>query len=317
MTAMPVGDDGWALARWEAVVARLPDPHPFVLPEWQRAWWTHFGRGELAVLALGDAGVAALHGNGDGTLRFLGSRDVTDYPGPAVAPGRERDAAALLLQGLDGRAWSVLDVENARPDDPFAAHLEAAARGAGLRVEQAPDEPVAVLALPGSWAGYMRGLGRHARHELARKGRHLRSASVRTADAASLQADLDAFFALFRAARGDKGAFATPRVERFMREVAVAALARGTLRLDVLELGGTPLAITLGFQGPRTYYLYNMAYDRRPPGISPGIVLLAALIERAIGEGRERFDFMRGLERYKLELGAAPASLVRLRVARH
>ena len=46
MAAMPVVDDGWALARWEAVVARLPDPHPFVLPEWQRAWWTHFGSGE-------------------------------------------------------------------------------------------------------------------------------------------------------------------------------------------------------------------------------------------------------------------------------
>jgi len=49
--------------------------------------------------------------------------------------------------------------------------------------------------------------------------------------------------------------------------------------------------------------------------LSPGIVLLSALIERAIGEGLERFDFMRGLERYKLELGARPADLMRLRLA--
>ena len=102
-----------------------------------------------------------------------------------------------------------------------------------------------------------------------------------------------------------------------MREVAAAALARGMLRLDVLEAGGAPRAITLGFQSPRTYYLYNMAYDRRPRGLSPGIVLLAALIERAIEDRCERFDFVRGLERYKLELGAAPAGLVRLRIARH
>jgi CelD/BcsL family acetyltransferase involved in cellulose biosynthesis len=60
-----------------------------------------------------------------------------------------------------------------------------------------------------------------------------------------------------------------------------------------------------------------MAYDQRARGRSPGIVLLAAVIERAIADGLERFDFMRGLERYKLELGGTPSSLVRLRIARH
>jgi len=66
--------------------------------------------------------------------------------------------------------------------------------------------------------------------------------------------------------------------------------------------------MTLGFQTARTYYLYNMAYEQTARPLSPGIVLL----ERALADGLERFDFMRGLARYKLELGATPRHLIRL-----
>jgi CelD/BcsL family acetyltransferase involved in cellulose biosynthesis len=313
--------DDWALSSWRAVVSRIPDPHPFVAPGWQRAWWECFGTGELAVLPLGDegdvAGVAALCGERGGAMRFLGSREVTDYPGPAIVPGRERESAAALVEQMCERGWPVLEIENARPEDGFAAALERAARAAGLRVTAGPDEPIAVLGLPSGWPAYLRRLGRHARHEVERKRRGLASARLRTADARTLEGDLDGFFALFRRAAGDKGRFATPAIERFMRRIARLALEDGTLRLDVLELDGAPLAIALGFQGPRAYYLYNMAHDPDARPLSPGIVLVAATIERAIAHGLERYDFMRGLERYKLEFGATPSDLQRLRLARH
>jgi CelD/BcsL family acetyltransferase involved in cellulose biosynthesis len=198
---------------------------------------------------------------------------------------------------------------NAR--DGFVDHLEAVANDLGLHTRRTPDEPVAVLDLPDSWAAYTRSLSRHSRHELERKRRRAPQAALRSG---SPDTDLDHFFALFHRAPGEKGAFLEPAIERFMRE---AAPATGMLRLDVLEADGRPVAIPLGFQGPRTYYLDNMVHDRPAHDRSPGILLLAALIERAIEEGRERFDFMRGLERYKLELGATPHRLVRLRIAPH
>src|ERR1700760_1457311 len=92
-------DDAWALA-----IERMPDPHPFVHPDWQWAWWRHFGSGELELVPLGEAGVAALE-RVDGGLRFLGSRDVTDYPGPAIAPGTEPEAATLLVARLRSGEW--------------------------------------------------------------------------------------------------------------------------------------------------------------------------------------------------------------------
>jgi CelD/BcsL family acetyltransferase involved in cellulose biosynthesis len=304
-------DDAWAVESWGAVLARIPDPHPFLEPDWQRAWWEHFGEGELEVLELGDAGVAALRRTGS-TLRFLGGRDTTDYPGPAIAPGRAPEAAEALVGHL--RDGDRLELDNARPEDGFALSLKLAARAAGLRVTRELDEPVALLTLPASFDAYLAGLSRHNRHELVRKRRRAAATTVRTAGADTLGSDLRTFFAFLRAARGEKGTFLSPRIEAFVRDVAYAKLARGTLRLDVLELDGRPLAVTLGFQGPRTYYLYNMGYDPAAAPLSPGIALLGALIERAIAERRERFDFMRGLEHYKLQLGATPSSLIRLRL---
>jgi CelD/BcsL family acetyltransferase involved in cellulose biosynthesis len=292
MRSMSVVEDAWGLSRWRSVVSLLDDPHPFLTPEWQSAWWKHFGAGKLQLVDLGEAGVAALERRGE-VLRFLGNRETTDYPGPAIAPGLEDAAAARLLRSLDGP----LDFENARPQDPLVARLRAVSR-----VEE--DEPVAILALPDSWPRYLRLLGRHSRHELDRKRRHLPEAEV-------CAGDFDTFLRFFRAAPGEKGAFLTPRIEAFLR--AVAPLGR----LDVLEVAGVPLAVTLGFQSARTYYLYNMAFEQRARALSPGIVLLGALIERAIADGLERFDFMRGLERYKLELGATPQNLIRLRIAHH
>jgi CelD/BcsL family acetyltransferase involved in cellulose biosynthesis len=47
-----------------------------------------------------------------------------------------------------------------------------------------------------------------------------------------------------------------------------------------------------------------------------GLVLLASLIEDAITRRVERFDFLRGEERYKYEFGPAPEPVYTVRVAR-
>jgi CelD/BcsL family acetyltransferase involved in cellulose biosynthesis len=324
--AQRVGED-WQLEAWRAVVARTADPHPFVMPEWQRAWWEHFGDGELAVLRFGRgrrvAGVAAVHRDAGGCARFLGGDDLTDYPGPAVAPGGASEVAEGLVQWLRGGelGWRRLDVRNARFEDGFADAVKTAAERAGLPVTTGTDEPIAILELPRSWDDYLERLARQPRRELQRKervlDRELPGALVRTADAGSLEADMGTLCGHLRQARGPKGGFMSPRVERFFRRVASDYLALGMLRLDLLEVERRPLAATVGFQtprAPRAFSLYNMGFDVTARALSPGIILLGRLIRRALGDGLERFDFMRGLERYKLDLGATARHLGRVTV---
>jgi CelD/BcsL family acetyltransferase involved in cellulose biosynthesis len=313
----------WALDEWRSVVRRIPEAHPFVMPEWQRVWWEHFGTGRLSVLPVPDGAepvaVVPVHSDDAGVVRFLGGVDVTDYPGPAIAPGHARDAARHVLDRLTADAsWAELDVRNARPEDGFVPALAAAAAKAGLRTSHCAGEPIALLDLPATWDEYLARLTRHARHELRRRRRRfvraLGDGHLRTADAETLPHDLDTFFALFRRARGEKGGFMSPSMERFFRDIASAFLPLGMLRLDVLEAGGRAVAVAFGFRTRSVYYLYNMAFDPDVQAASPGAMLVGTLVEQAIRDELARFDFMRGLERYKFEFGASRADLRRLRV---
>ena len=55
--------------------------------------------------------------------------------------------------------------------------------------------------------------------------------------------------------------------------------------------------------------LYNSGFDPRLARFSPGLLLKAYLIKKAIEEKYQIFDFLRGDERYKFNLGAEKRDL--------
>jgi len=87
------------------------------------------------------------------------------------------------------------------------------------------------------------------------------------------------------------------------RDLDTAGLARGRQR-------GAALA-------SRRIWVYNSGLDPAAfAALSPGVVLTAAAIERAIAAGRAEFDFLRGNEEYKYRFGAADTHIYRLRLER-
>ncbi|HAX81359.1 MAG TPA: hypothetical protein DCY40_02185 [Actinobacteria bacterium] len=83
--------------------------------------------------------------------------------------------------------------------------------------------------------------------------------------------------------------------------------------IDVLCDGdGAPVGAAFGFEDADTYYLYNSAFHQERSELSPGIVLVTALIDAAIAGGKRRFDFLKGGEDYKARLGAVPRPLFAL-----
>jgi CelD/BcsL family acetyltransferase involved in cellulose biosynthesis len=77
----------------------------------------------------------------------------------------------------------------------------------------------------------------------------------------------------------------------------------------ILTPGGRIAAAGFSYHGDDGYYLYNSAFDRTYADASPGVVLIASLIEFAIEEGQMIFDFLKGDETYKFRLGARPRPL--------
>ncbi len=114
---------------------------------------------------------------------------------------------------------------------------------------------------------------------------------------------MDDFFPLMRASSHDKDDFLTPEREDFFKKLALELAPRGQFKLYFLEVDGVRVASCICFDYAGTYLLYNSGYDPEFSTLSVGLLNKALCLKEAIEEGRECFDFLRGNERYKYDLG--------------
>lgn len=319
---------GLDVPEWPALAGRGTRPHPFASPEWGRLWWERFGAGgELVTLAARRgrdvAGIVPLYASDDGgrrVLRFVGGIELTDYLGPICEARDHVELARALVDWLvaEPDEWDELDAHNLPVPWGFAEALVDFADRAGLVWQVEQEETSAILRLPSSWEAYEAGLSSKNRHELRRKRRRLWSehpdAAVVTAPADELDAGLKTFLEMHRSAGGRKGSFMDADVASFFEAVASTFAARDELVLAFLEARGRTLAAAYGFRVGGTLYLYNSAYDATVARSSPGLVLVSELVRGAIETGMHTFDFLRGPERYKYQLGAEPVPLNNVRV---
>ena len=118
-----------------------------------------------------------------------------------------------------------------------------------------------------------------------------------------LSRDFPAFVALHRKSHAGKRKFMDDRMEAFFREMAEAFFEAGWLRLAFLSAGREDVAAAFQLAWRGTLLLYHSGFDPARRDASPGLVLLARCIEDAIRLGMREYDFLRGRERYKYDLG--------------
>jgi CelD/BcsL family acetyltransferase involved in cellulose biosynthesis len=318
----------FGLPEWPRLLSRDPDSHVFATPEWNRLWWEEFGAGkELFFLTMrrGDdlAAIVPLymkHEDDKEVFRFVGGIDLTDYLGPVCSLEDRDDVAAALVDWLCNLPvdWDEFDGHNMPVPFGFAEFLvdHADRRGFDFRMDQ--EETSAILRLPPDWDTYLEGLGSKQRHELRRKrrrlGRDYPDAAFRTATEESLERDLKTFVEMHRGAEGYKGHFMRPEIATFFERIARAFMPLGWLRLDFLEIGDRAVASTFSFERDGVFYLYNSAFETDAASLSPGFVLVSELIKSAIDRNLRAFDFLRGPERYKYQLGAQAVPLHNVRL---
>lgn len=321
----------WAALHTQSRTATL-----FNTPHWAQVWWRHFGDAESLRLFLVRDAAGALVGlapmylteneTGERLLRFVGGVDVSDYLDVLACAGAEQHVAEALVA-----AWAelcrcegvVIDLYGLPDASPMREAFLRAAPLRGLCADSARAEVCPVLELPPDWESYLAGLARKQRHELRRKVRKAGQEAlvswyqVRGVTPAEVVEAMETFFALHASSGPDKAAFMTPRMRAFFLDMAQTMAAAGWFLLDVLLVNGQPAAAYLTFDYEDAILLYNSGYDPTLlPEMSPGWVLLAYGIERAIALGRRRFDFLRGNEEYKYQFGGRSTSIHRLRLAR-
>jgi len=311
-------------ADWDALAVQSRLPAVFQTPLWHHVWWQELGdQAELRLTLLREngalVGIAPLMFRDD-TLRFVGDTDLCDYQDFVIARDREADFYPALFDSLNRQLWSRMDLRSLRQGSPSLSYLPELARSHGYATEVTQEDVSPGLTLPSTWDEYLMGLSKKDRHELRRKLRRLERQGpydcYAVNGASSLQGALEDFFLLMRNSRQDKAMFLTPARERFFRHMAVELAQAGVLKLFFMELSGKRVASALCFDYGQTRFLYNSGYDPEYAHLSVGLILKAMCLRHAIEKGKRYFDFLRGNEPYKYDLGARDVNLYQMAIQR-
>jgi CelD/BcsL family acetyltransferase involved in cellulose biosynthesis len=302
------GSVGDIADEWERL-ADAVGAAPFLRPAWTRAWWEAFGGGRMEIVTLRDPR--------DGSLaalvplrRRLGRRlSASNWHTPQFGMvAADPDAAATLATALFERRPFELSLGFVDASSPELALYRAAAAAAGYRVLERTLERSPYVTTTGTWEAFTRErLSRNRRSQLGRARRRLEREGKLEVDIAGGRDRLEERLTeAFRVeASGWKGAEGTaiasrPETRRFYREVAHWAAGQGWLRIAFLRLDGDALATMVLLETDGVLYYLKGGYDPAFERCSPGMVLLASVIEHAFGSGVRRVDLLGGDERYKL-----------------
>jgi len=308
---------------WEKLLPGSATNTVFLTPRWQRAWWGEFGQDkELLLLSVreGDRlGIAPLMRQGK-TVSFIGDTNICDYMDFITAPGFAAEFFPALLDYLESLDWEHLELHAIPSPSPTLTSFVPLAAGRGFGVETILEGVCPRLDLPTTWEDYLNSLEGKNRHELRRKIRRLSGRSFRyyAADSAGLGQDLDDFLRLHRESDEAKARFMTPDMARFFSAIAAALAEQRQLKVYFLEVAGLRVATAMCFDYGEELLLYNSGYDPDYSSLSVGLLLKAFCIQEAIAAGKRRFDFLRGAEPYKYDLGGKdlPVYLCRVQRAR-
>lgn len=322
---------------WRSLLARVPLATPFQTPEFQLAWWEHLGggeweKGDLYCLAGrgsdGElAGVAPLFLPGgrsaQGQLLLLGSHEIADYLDFIAPPETQADFIRSAFEHLDGDQsipWDYLDLYNLPDNSPSLPIMEEAAKGLDWGWQLEPLQQAPAIPLPESWDAYLSKLSKKKRHEVRRKLRravgYIPPAELsRAASAEEIHAALETLFDLMRE-NDQKRSFLTDSMQEQLGAIVEAGREHGWLQLSELRFGQETAAVELNFDYGGTVWAYNSGSRADYRELSPGVVLHALLIQEAIAQEREGYDFMRGDEEYKFRLGGQSKQVMRATIHR-
>jgi CelD/BcsL family acetyltransferase involved in cellulose biosynthesis len=280
---------------WEALAEDLAAP-PWYRAGWFVPWWSAFGRGDLRILALRrDGRVLAV-------VPLMASaahlESASNWHTPEFGMLGEADAVSELAETLFAKARRSITfsfVEPAAAQDVLAP----ASSRHRYRFLRRPLERSPYIDIAGDWAEYERERPSKLLSNLRSRRRKLEQQGSLTFDVSDgrdrLDALLDEGFAVEAAGwKGNAGTAisSATETERFYREIARWAAARGWLRLGFLRLGTRALAFDLAIEHAGVHYLLKTGFDPEFSRFGTGVILRYEMIARAFAEGLRCYDFL-------------------------
>lgn len=309
---------------WEQLLQFSSTDTLFLHPAWQRVWWETIGfNSTLKLLSISIEGkilgIAPLVQR-ENEISFLGGTDLFDYHDFIIQHDREKQFFQILMGYLDTENWREINLASLPQNSPTLNYLPEIASTWGWDCKITEEDVSPGIYLPKDWESYLSILTKKDRHELRRKFRRLYS-SVNPyhnacSDPQEIDSCLDDLFNLMRLSHEEKRGFLTPERETFFRAISKEMAASDHLRLYFMEIDGTKAASVLCFDYKGKRYLYNSGFNPIHSRFSVGLLMKAIALEEAISNGFGYFDFLRGSENYKYDLGGTDTQIYSLSLYR-
>tara|TARA_Y100000591_G_C21691922_1_gene623591 strand:- start:331 stop:978 length:648 start_codon:yes stop_codon:yes gene_type:complete len=167
------------------------------------------------------------------------------------------------------------------------------------------------LFLPNTYQEYLQNLTKKNRHELNRKKRKFSDQITSFKLNESKEEEIfNIFISQHRNSEGEKGKFMTPEIETYFKSL----LNSEGWKIYYVETNQGIVSTSFCYENQLGCYLYNSSRDNKFNTVNPGIVLNDLIIQRLIEKKISFFDFLKGTERYKYDLGGKSVQLYDLKV---
>jgi len=287
---------------WRELANSACSATPFQTFEWQSTWWEHYGglREPQAICIYEGQDLVGLmplvRSRGPWrTLRPMGIGP-SDYLHPLSREGYE-DAVAVHVHdaAVNAKNVDLVDLHQVRQTRTLAGQFK------GEKIEQAT---CLLLDLPKTYDEYLATLGKSLRYDVRKLDKSLfktGKARIEEVPKDKIDEGMEILFEQHKLRwrkRGLPGAFLGKGI-RFHKDWAAKAADNEWLWLSVLLLDDRPIGAIYAMAKGDTAYYYQAGFDPSQGAVSPGTLLVAHTIRRAIEAGKQHFDFMRGDEPYK------------------
>ena len=228
----------------------------------------------------------------DGTLCNSGSRDYIDYRPNFNLTSKSLKDLNCKKVSLDSMHFDqIKEITKLYPEN-------------SLKISK--QDQVVNLMLPESYEEYLTALPRKKRHELKRKKVRFQEKYPQAVLRESKDSEIfETFIKLHKTSDGDKGNFMNDEVAAFFSSL----LAMKGWKIYYLEVDNTIAACCFVYEDEVGSYLYNSSKNNTFNEVNPGIIIIDKIIEQLITKEFIFFDFLKGTERYKFDLGGISTQL--------
>jgi len=228
----------------------------------------------------------------DGTLCNSGSRDYIDY----------RPNFNLTFKSLKDLNCKKVSLDSMHFDQ--IKEITKLYQENSLKISK--QDQVVNLMLPKSYEEYLAALPRKKRHELKRKKVRFQEKYPQAVLRESKDSEIfETFIKLHKTSDGDKGNFMNDEVTAFFSSL----LTMKGWKIYYLEVDNAIAACCFVYEDEVGSYLYNSSKNNTFNEVNPGIIIIDKIIEQLISKEFTFFDFLKGTERYKFDLGGISTQL--------